>query len=74
MRREELTLLGLAVGLAAALALTRFLSGFIYRVSTMDPLTFAGVCALLATVALGASYLPVRRAVEVDRLVAIRSV
>ncbi len=68
-----LTLLGLVVGLAAAFALTRVLSGFLHGVSTTDPLTFSGVCALLAMVALGAAYVPARRAVEVDPLVAIRS-
>jgi putative ABC transport system permease protein len=68
-----LTLIGLAGGLTAALALTRVLSSFLYGVSARDPLTFVGVCTLLAMVALGASYVPARRAVEVDPLVAIRS-
>lgn len=72
-RGALLTFIGLAGGLAAALALTRVLSGFLFGVSTMDPLTFVGVSALLAMIALGASYLPARRAVDVDPLVAIRS-
>ncbi|HET6229024.1 MAG TPA: ABC transporter permease [Longimicrobiaceae bacterium] len=67
-----LALLGVALGSAASLALTRFLSGFLFGVSPTDPLTFVVVAALLAGVALLASWLPARRAVRVDPMVALR--
>jgi ABC-type antimicrobial peptide transport system permease subunit len=65
-------LTGLMIGLAGSLALTRFLSSLLYNVSTADPLTFAGVALLMALVALAACYLPARRAMGVDPLVALR--
>jgi ABC-type antimicrobial peptide transport system permease subunit len=64
---------GLAVGLAGALAATRALQALLFEVSATDPLTFAAVPALLALVALAASYLPARRASRVDPLVALRA-
>jgi predicted permease len=64
---------GLAVGLAGAFAATRALRALLFEVSATDPLTFAAVPALLAVVALAASYLPARRAARVDPLVALRS-
>ena len=67
-----LTVVGILVGLASALALTRFLSAFLYGVSATDPLDFAAVAALFATVALAASYVPARRAMRVDPLTALR--
>jgi ABC-type antimicrobial peptide transport system permease subunit len=67
-----LTLVGLAVGVAAALVLTRILAGQLYGIGPTDPLTFAGATALLALTALVAGYLPAWRAARVDPLVALR--
>jgi len=59
-------------GVGGALLLTRFLSSLLYDVSAHDPLTFSGVAALLMLVALAASYIPARRAMKVDPIVALR--
>jgi macrolide transport system ATP-binding/permease protein len=69
----KLTLMGLALGLAGALALTRALSPFLYGISAVDPLTFILISLLLTCVALLACYLPARRAMRVDPLIALRS-
>ncbi len=67
-----LTLLGIAAGLLASWGLTRFLSDLLFGVSPTDALTFAGISLLLIAVALLACYLPARRAMKVDPLVALR--
>jgi putative ABC transport system permease protein len=68
----KLVFFGLAAGIPAALVLTRFLSTLLFDVRPADPLTFIGVAVLLALVALAASYIPVRRAMRVDPMVALR--
>jgi predicted permease len=68
----SLTLIGVAIGLAAAFALTRFLGSLLYEVRATDPLNFAAVAALFAIVTLAACYIPARRAMRMDPLVALR--
>jgi putative ABC transport system permease protein len=67
-----LAIAGLAAGLAASLALTRFIASLLFEVRTTDVATLTAIAALLAAVALGASYLPARRAASVDPTVTLR--
>jgi predicted permease len=68
----KLSLAGISFGLAGALALTRLLSSELYGISPADPLTYLGVAILMAVVTLLACYIPTRRAMRVDPLVALR--
>jgi len=68
----KLVLLGLALGIGGALALTRLIKGLLFEVSATDPLAFALAAALLAVMALLACYIPARRAAKVDAMIALR--
>jgi len=71
-RGFRLTLIGISFGIAMALILTRFLSKLLFNVPETDPATFIAVSACLGGIALLASYLPARRAMQVDPMVALR--
>ena len=65
--------IGVVVGVIGALAATRLATSMLYGVAPRDPLTFVGVVALLLLIALGAAWLPARRATRVDPMIALRS-
>jgi putative ABC transport system permease protein len=67
-----LVAIGLAIGVPGAAAVTRLLQSYLYGVGARDPATFVAVPLMLALVALGASYIPARRATHVDPVVALR--
>jgi predicted permease len=68
----KMALIGVALGTAVALGLTHLIARMLYNVSARDPLTFAGVAIVLTGVALAACYIPARRAMRVDPIVALR--
>jgi putative ABC transport system permease protein len=67
-----LVLIGAAIGIAAAVGVTRFMASMLFGIKATDPATFIGVAIMLVVVALAACYIPARRAMKVDPMVALR--
>jgi ABC-type antimicrobial peptide transport system permease subunit len=68
----KLAFVGVCIGVVAALALARLMASLLFGVTAHDPLTFSAVAGLLIAIALLACYLPARRAMKVDPMVALR--
>jgi putative ABC transport system permease protein len=67
-----LALIGVALGLAGAFGLTRLMTTLLFGVSATDPITFVAISLLLTTVASVASFIPARKAMKVDPMIALR--
>jgi putative ABC transport system permease protein len=72
-RGLTLTAIGIVIGLATAVAVTRYLQAMLFGVTPVDPATFLGVSLLFVGVAAAASYIPARRACNLDPMVALRA-
>jgi putative ABC transport system permease protein len=68
----KLTLIGIVIGTVAAYLLTRLMSSLLFGISPTDPITFSAIGIILATVAILASYIPAKRAIKVDPMIALR--
>jgi len=71
-RGMKLTIIGVAVGVGGAIALTRLMHGLLFNTSTTDPITFIVISLLLSLAAFLACYIPARRAAKTDPLIALR--
>jgi putative ABC transport system permease protein len=69
----KLTLIGIGIGLVGAILLTRLMRSLLFGVTPTDPMTYAGSVAVLALVSVVASYVPARRATQVDPVIALRN-
>jgi ABC-type antimicrobial peptide transport system permease subunit len=69
----RLAMIGIAVGFVASLLFARLISSLLFQTAPTDPLTFGGMVALLAVVALLAGYLPARKASKIDPMIALRT-
>jgi putative ABC transport system permease protein len=69
----RLAVIGLAIGLGLALLATRMLSGLLFGVSPSDPATYVAISVILVGIAILASYIPARRATNVDPMIALRT-
>jgi putative ABC transport system permease protein len=67
------TVVGLLLGVAGSIALSRYLQGVLFGITPVDPLTFAVVSAIFLVVAMIATFIPARRIARVDPLVALRT-